>query len=102
MQRQVGRAEEDEYHGFVLIASLNALLPVVYNFSRTFFEMSLTDSLYEMLPEINSLQALFLYSFLAYLLTALIQWCSSAVFEDQIDIHARVKQKIITQRKKRD
>jgi len=38
MQRQVGRAEEDEYHGFVLMASLNALLPVVYNFSRTFLK----------------------------------------------------------------
>jgi len=64
--------------------------------------MGLMDTLIDMLPEINSIQALLLYSMLAYIFTMLIRWCTVTTLEDQIDVAARVKQNILLQRKKRD
>jgi len=64
--------------------------------------MGLMNALIEILPEINSIQALVLYSTLAYIITMLIRWCTVTTFEEQIDVAARVKQNILSQRKKRE
>jgi hypothetical protein len=57
--------------------------------------MGIMNTIFDMLPEINSLQALFLYALLAYLLTWAIRSCTTNVFEEQFDIGARVKANII-------
>lgn len=59
------------------------------------------DTIINMLPEINSIQGLFLYALLAYIITAIIRCVSGKLLEDQIDMQARVKQTIIENRMKR-
>lgn len=64
--------------------------------------MPFLDTVYESLPEITSFSALVLYSTLAYIITIILRSCVGWLFQDQIDVQARIRQNIIEERLKRE
>lgn len=60
------------------------------------------STIIDLLPEINSIWALLLYSFLAYILSMLISRCAAYLMADQIDVEARVRANIIKGRMERE